>query len=96
MTSTNPTSHPRGAGDGSPAARNLAEWFRQLDRFVRMARTFGEAAPNRDAARERVLEDFMDILGYHAPFVLHCTPLEYRKTRSLSRGASGAYRGSRG
>lgn len=27
---------------------------------------------------------------------LHCTPLEYRKTRSLSRDAAGAYRGSRG
>jgi len=76
MTPTNATSHPRGAGDGSPAARNLAEWFRQLDRFVRMARTFGAAAPNCVSAREHVLEDFMEILGFHAPFVLHCTPLE--------------------
>lgn len=76
MTQTNPTSHSRGAGDSSPAARNLAEWFRQLDRSVRMARTFGPSAPNCLSARERVLEDFMEILGYHAPFVLHCTPLE--------------------
>ncbi|MCC6350720.1 MAG: HEAT repeat domain-containing protein [Candidatus Eisenbacteria bacterium] len=66
----------RGTGDGSPAARNLAEWFRQLDRYVRMTCTFGPAAPNCTATRERVLEDFMEILGYHAPFAVHCTPLE--------------------
>lgn len=76
MTQDQPLSHSRGSGDGSPAARNLAEWFRQLDRYVRMARTFGLSAPNCLSARERVLEDFMEILGYHAPFVLHCTPLE--------------------
>lgn len=76
MTQNQRTSHSRGAGDGSPAARNLAEWFRQLDRFVRMARTFGPTAPNCLSARTRLLEDFVEILGYHAPFVLHCTPLE--------------------
>jgi HEAT repeat protein len=66
----------RQAGDSSPAARNLAEWFRQLDRYVRMARTFGPAAPNSVVARERVLEELLGILKYHAPIVLHCTPLE--------------------
>lgn len=75
---TQPTSKtsPRGAGESSPVARNLSEWFRQLDRYVRMVRTFGVSAPNCLASRERVLEDFMTMLGYHAPFVLHCTPLE--------------------
>lgn len=76
MTQDKPTPRPREPGASSPATRNLAEWFRQLDRYVRMVRTFGPTAPNCQSARERVLEDFMEILGYHAPFVLHCTPLE--------------------
>lgn len=76
MTQNQPTTPARGAADSSPAARNLAEWFRQLDRYVRMARTFGPSAPNCLAARERALEDLLAVVGYHAPFVLHCTPLE--------------------
>lgn len=97
MTQTNPTSRSRGAGDSSPAARNLAEWFRQLDRFVRMARTFGPAAPNCLSARERVLEDLMGILGYHAPFVLHCTPLEvWLRDEAVVRPPAGAAAGPPG
>ena len=76
MTRPNPTSRNGGAGDSSPGARCLTEWFRQLDRYVRVARTFGCAAPNSRSARERALEDLMEIVAGHAPFVLHCTPLE--------------------
>lgn len=76
MSQTTPRTSPRGADESSPAARNLSEWFRQLDRWVRMVRTFGAANPNTVAARERLLEDFLEQLGYHAPFTLHVTPLE--------------------
>jgi hypothetical protein len=76
MTPANPTSRNRGPGDSSPGARLLTEWFRQLDRYVRVARTFGRAASNSRSARERALEDLMQIVATHAPFVLQCTPLE--------------------
>ena len=76
MTPAQPTSRNRGAGDSSPGARLLTEWFRQLDRYVRVARTFGPAASNSRSARERALEDLMGIVTAHAPFVLQCTPLE--------------------
>ena len=76
MPSSNPTSRNSGPGDTSPGARLLTEWFRQLDRCLRVARTFGSGAPNSRSARERALEDLMGIVAGHAPFVLQCTPLE--------------------
>lgn len=76
MPPSNPTSRSSGAGDTSPGARLLTEWFRQLDRCLRVARTFGSTAPNSRSARERALEDLMGIVAGHAPFVLQCTPLE--------------------
>lgn len=76
MTQPSHRPAPRAPGDSTPAARNLSEWFRQLDRWVRAVRTFGGSAPTSVSTRERLLEDFMQQLEYHAPFVLHCTPLE--------------------
>lgn len=76
MSQPVPKPSARGSGESSPAARNLTEWFRQLDRYVRMVRTFGPGASTCVSARDRLLEDFVELLGYHAPFVLHCTPLE--------------------
>jgi HEAT repeat protein len=76
MTQSNPTAQKRQGGEATPAGRNLSEWFRQLDRFLRMVRTFGPSAPNSVSGREKVLEDFMGILRSHAPILLHCTPLE--------------------
>lgn len=54
----------------------MADWFRQLDRFVRATRTFGPEAPNVGPMRERLTEDLLQHLGFHAPLLLRCTALE--------------------
>jgi HEAT repeat protein len=60
----------------SAAANNTAEWFRQAERLVRLARARGadddEAAP----LTERLVESFAELVEYHAPIVLRCSPLE--------------------
>lgn len=66
----------RRTGEKSPAARQLADWFRQLDRFVRATRTFGPDAPNVGPMRERLTEDLLQHIGFHAPLLLRCTALE--------------------
>lgn len=69
---------PRGGAPGqqSPAARQVAEWFRQLSRLVRIARTYGPYAPLARQSRERLVQDLLPLLEYHAPLVLRLTSLE--------------------
>ncbi len=67
---------PSGAGRPGPAARNLAEWFRQVDRLLRSARTLGVDAGAVEVLRDQLVEDFASLLEYHAPLVLRVSPLE--------------------
>ncbi len=69
-------SRPRRAGELSPAARQVSEWFRQLDRLVRASRIFGKDAASVLPMRERALEDLLGLLEYHAPLLLRCSALE--------------------
>lgn len=64
------------ASESTPAGRNMSEWFRQADRYVRTVRTFGDSSPNALSARERAIEHLLGVLDFHAPLTLHCTPLE--------------------
>jgi len=64
------------AGQQSPAARQVSEWFRQLGRLVRIARTYGPYAPLSRQARERLIHDILPLIEYHAPLVLRFSPLE--------------------
>lgn len=63
-------------GDPSPAVRNLAEWFRQLDRLMRAARAYGADHASVCQGRVRAIEDLCEALRYHAPLVLRISPLE--------------------
>lgn len=76
MAHTQPPPSRQPASESTPAGRNMSEWFRQADRFVRTVRTFGDASPNALAARERAIEHLLGVLDFHAPLTLHCTPLE--------------------
>lgn len=64
------------SGQQSPAARQVSEWFRQLGRLVRIARTCGPYAPLARQARERLVRDMLPLLEYHSPLVLRFSPLE--------------------
>ncbi|MEO5987391.1 MAG: hypothetical protein ABIU54_02350, partial [Candidatus Eisenbacteria bacterium] len=64
------------SGQQSPAARQVSEWFRQLGRLVRIARTCGPYAPLARQARERLIHDMLPLLEYHSPLVLRFSPLE--------------------
>ena len=76
MSQTQPPPTRQPASESTPAGRNMSEWFRQADRYVRTVRTFGSTSPNAVSARERAIEDLLGILDFHAPLTLHCTPLE--------------------
>ena len=63
-------------GEPTPAARNLAEWFRQLDRLMRTVRSFGAGHESVRQTRVRVIESLCESLRFHAPLVLRISPLE--------------------
>lgn len=69
---------PRTAASGqqSPAARQVSEWFRQLGRLVRIARTYGPYASLARQARERLIQDMLPLIEYHSPLALRFSPLE--------------------
>jgi HEAT repeat protein len=60
----------------SAAANNLAEWFRQVERLVRVARARGADCDEAAPLIERLVESFAEIVEYHAPVVLRCSALE--------------------
>ncbi len=64
------------AGRLSPAALNLAEWFRQVQRLVALARQHGPADDRVTHVIERLVEEFAQLIEYHAPVSLRCTPVE--------------------
>lgn len=71
------TAPPAGSARGpSPAARNLGEWFRQLERLIRTSRTYGIDNDLVVRTRARLLEAFAELLEFHAPLPLRVTPLE--------------------
>ncbi|MCC6649612.1 MAG: hypothetical protein IT348_00525, partial [Candidatus Eisenbacteria bacterium] len=43
---------------------------------MRATRTFGPDAPNVGPMRERLTEDLLQHIGFHAPLLLRCTALE--------------------
>jgi hypothetical protein len=60
----------------SPAALNLAEWFRQAERLVRLVRARGAGCPEAVPLTEKLVESFAELVEHHAPMVLRCSPLE--------------------
>ena len=60
----------------SPAAHNIAEWFRQVERLVRLVRAHGTDCAEAIRLTERLVESFAGLVEYHAPLVLRCSPLE--------------------
>ncbi len=64
------------ASRATAAARNAAEWFRQAERLVRLVRAHGACCDDAIPLTERLVESFADLVEYHAPIVLRCSPLE--------------------
>lgn len=69
-------SQTRRVGEPTAAPRQVAEWFRHLDRLVRSSRTFGQDAANVLPMRDRVVDDLLGLLEYHAPLLLRCSAVE--------------------
>ncbi|HTR96359.1 MAG TPA: HEAT repeat domain-containing protein [Candidatus Acidoferrales bacterium] len=58
----------------SPAARNLAPWWREVDQLLRLARALGPDAPAVEQQRARLVEAAASLVKFHAPLVLRCAP----------------------
>ena len=67
---------PNNASKSSPAALNTAEWFRQVERLVRLARAQGPASPQVAALGAHLVEGFADLIEFHSPLVMRCSALE--------------------
>ncbi len=81
-------------GESSAAPRQVAEWFRHLDRLVRSSRTFGQDAANVLPMRERVVDDLLGLLEFHAPLLLRCSAVEIWLQDELVVKAPGPDEGS--
>jgi len=75
MTPVPTPASPRPSGV-SPAARNLSEWWRQVDQLLRAARTLGPDAVPVEQQTAKLVESFMGFIGFHAPLVMSCTAVE--------------------
>lgn len=60
----------------SPATRQMAEWFRNLDHLVQTARSMGATSPQVTHQRDLLAEQFVGLAEFHAPIVLRISPLE--------------------
>ncbi len=60
----------------SPATRQMAEWFKELDHLVQTARSMGATSPQVIHQRDVLADTFVTLAEFHAPIVLRISPLE--------------------